>query len=602
MTAHSSRVSRLRAVVCTQPVEAQKSTFFNSAAYTKSVLVARYERTIGMQQSSSHHPYDAADAPDMLIKAMKAPDSDQVFFVGPFARRITFHTQQNRALNLVWALAKKKIVSPPIRGTRVAVVGASVAGCAAAAALAEAGCEVQLFDAQDISSNPPANPKLSTSNRFVHPSINFWPMQPSGLTDTTSLFAFDWFAAPAKEILDRHLSLERETYEGWAIEQKFLKRITRYMVNDNQVWLRGLDLEAQENPASQYGPFDIAIFCTGFGPDGSGPYDDYWTVGRYYALTQTNQLAVAGTGDGALIEILSILAGHNVDVVKVAVSIASELNACTELLTIIRDAENLAAMDEPVASSSSTPSLLQQAYSAASMLVPPTVSALFRMKRAPSIPNVLWIGRGDTPFSVKSAPIYKLLLAMVLKDKVTGGRIIYRQGEFVDFTPIISSSGDEEFIVSWKPKDASLDSAMICNFRPIDRRGPQKVLQTLNSSAAWLTDIEERQTKYLDKLLDAYWKDDPGGIIFSKQSLSFEGYRNMHKQQKLKTLADWYMDAMISRDEEYRNIDLTFVGSPLRFIVVGLTEPAKKLIETLPRELFGVPLDFREPDGVEFRG
>jgi hypothetical protein len=63
---------------------------------------------------------------DEIIEASRVKGREGVVFcLGPFARRVSFSAQQNRAPNLVWALAKKGLISA---GDQTAVIGAGVAG------------------------------------------------------------------------------------------------------------------------------------------------------------------------------------------------------------------------------------------------------------------------------------------------------------------------------------------------------------------------------------------------------------------------------------------------------------------------------------------
>ena len=97
---------------------------------------------------------------DWLLLAGNPADSG-LHFVGTFDRRITFYSQQVRALRLVHALSRLGNLQPT---DHIAVVGAGAAGVMAAIGLALLGNDVMLYD--------PAGSILqlqSASPRLLHP-------------------------------------------------------------------------------------------------------------------------------------------------------------------------------------------------------------------------------------------------------------------------------------------------------------------------------------------------------------------------------------------------------------------------------------------------
>lgn len=121
--------------------------------------------------ASSHDPTDTKNA--------------GLYFVGPFEGRITFYSQQVRALRLADALNRSGQLTPQ---QRVAVVGAGAAGVTIALAIALIGNDVTLYD--------PADKVLqlqSASPRLLHPHIYEWPRLGS-LNDHAGLPFLDWSA------------------------------------------------------------------------------------------------------------------------------------------------------------------------------------------------------------------------------------------------------------------------------------------------------------------------------------------------------------------------------------------------------------------------
>ena len=125
------------------------------------------------------------------LNLSRDPAHDGLYFLGPRQSRITFYTQQVRALQLVHALSRSGRLAP---NERVAVVGAGAGGVTAAMAFALAGAQVTLYDpAGDILQLQSASPRL------LHPHIYEWPAMGS-LDDQAGLPILDWMAGSAGDV------------------------------------------------------------------------------------------------------------------------------------------------------------------------------------------------------------------------------------------------------------------------------------------------------------------------------------------------------------------------------------------------------------------
>ncbi len=78
---------------------------------------------------------------DGIVQRMQVPGRPNLYVVGCFERRVTFYTQQVRALNLVYAIAGRMPRDPA-----VAVIGAGAAGITAAVAAALLDCRVTILE------------------------------------------------------------------------------------------------------------------------------------------------------------------------------------------------------------------------------------------------------------------------------------------------------------------------------------------------------------------------------------------------------------------------------------------------------------------------
>src|SRR5215216_2027340 len=78
-----------------------------------------------------------------ILDLFAAPKRPSIYILGSFAKRVTFYSQQVRALNLIDALCKTGVVS---EDSRVGIVGAGVAGVTAAVTAARRGLSVTLVE------------------------------------------------------------------------------------------------------------------------------------------------------------------------------------------------------------------------------------------------------------------------------------------------------------------------------------------------------------------------------------------------------------------------------------------------------------------------
>ena len=117
---------------------------------------------------------------DQVIEAAYLHTTPRCFYVGPFARRVSFASQQYRAFDLVSAFAEKGLLSAPPgkKSLHVAVIGAGIAGLTLASALRGRECKVDLYE----SNSKPLELQRKAHHRLVHPTISRWPTGPFELT------------------------------------------------------------------------------------------------------------------------------------------------------------------------------------------------------------------------------------------------------------------------------------------------------------------------------------------------------------------------------------------------------------------------------------
>ena len=116
-----------------------------------------------------------------------------VFQLAYGERRITFHSQQIRAFNLVNALKQQAQC-----GVSILVAGGGIAGVSSAAGLALLGAHVNLVER----SSQLLSMQRNSAKRLFHPNIYDWPTEDS-LAARTSLPMLNWRAAGAKCVVEQ---------------------------------------------------------------------------------------------------------------------------------------------------------------------------------------------------------------------------------------------------------------------------------------------------------------------------------------------------------------------------------------------------------------
>ncbi|MFM2279635.1 MAG: hypothetical protein RLZZ444_1866, partial [Pseudomonadota bacterium] len=230
------------------------------------------------------------------------PDQERLYFLGTFDRRITFYSQQVRALRLAHALDETGAILP---SHTVAVVGAGAAGVTIAMALALMGHDVTLYD--------PADDILhlqSGSDRLLHPHIYEWPRVGS-LDNQAGLPILDWTAGSGAQVcaaLQQSFgsALGRLSAKLHFKHRHRLERLERH----NGDWRLTLKHEGTDVLRIK----QHVVLCIGFGAErecGGVIPTDYW---KQNAIgTNANEpeapakYLVSGNGDGGLTELLRLL-------------------------------------------------------------------------------------------------------------------------------------------------------------------------------------------------------------------------------------------------------------------------------------------------------
>lgn len=238
-----------------------------------------------------------------LLDVARIPERKRLYFVGPFCPRITFYSQQVRALQLAHALHAQHLIG---LNETVAVVGAGAAGTTLATALALLDYQVTLYDrAADVLQ------LQSNSPRLLHPHIYEWPRLGS-LDGRAGLPLLDWTGGPGKDVVAK-LRMQFETLQPRLPKLHFQAcRDLTSLVDNGGEWELTFDTESEPEVRK---PKHV-ILTLGFGTEitcGTVVPEDYWAQGAIgTAASEPNAVnavpyVVSGNGDGALTVALSLL-------------------------------------------------------------------------------------------------------------------------------------------------------------------------------------------------------------------------------------------------------------------------------------------------------
>lgn len=232
-----------------------------------------------------------------IAQAMLMPGFKRIYGIvpGPDGDPVSFYSQQLRAFNLAWSLAKLDLLR---RKTNVSIVGAGLAGVTMAAAARMLGCEVTLFE----QGYQPFHQQRGNFTRFVHPNLIDWPRVGSEL-DHTDLPFLNWSADSCNNVI-QEIELQWELLRPSVNLQRNM--IVSRVDEDDQ--------SASITVESPYGRWksDLVVFCAGLGPERQFqglPTLLYWDNDKLHQpqSTEGKRLLISGIGDGGLIDAMRVL-------------------------------------------------------------------------------------------------------------------------------------------------------------------------------------------------------------------------------------------------------------------------------------------------------
>lgn len=386
---------------------------------------------------------------DQAIEAAYLHTKPGFYFIGPFSRRVSFASQQYRAIDLVNALEAKKKLTDPSTGRRrsVAVIGGGIAGLTAAAMLNGYGCSVEIFERSENM----LHLQQAARHRLIHPTINRWPGRP--LKYGTKFGFLDWCAGTADQVI----AMLRSDWEqhperlgtGGVSCNAFSKANVTELIHNQRISIRNTATKPNPAEAANRKTYDLAIVTTGFGRE-SAPKGltavSYWTedeLNEWRARADT--VYVSGCGDGGLIDCLRLVHGHFDDgwlTVRLAQLLSREMSK--DDLSLIEATENDAILIAKSVrcmgyASSANKNLLIDQYDPVyeklssfyrnllSKLPEQAITMLNRSIEAAGVNTgkVRLVAQEAQPFVPSSTPIHKIMLAHAIEQNF----VTYRRGK-----------------------------------------------------------------------------------------------------------------------------------------------------------------------------
>jgi hypothetical protein len=381
---------------------------------------------------------DAKTAAETTIKAAQseAPGHENVYFLGPYARRVGFASQQNRALNLVWALTRMGHIEP---GNKIAVVGAGLSGVTTAIALKHEGYDLCLIEQTD----QVLHRQFFSNHRFIHPTINEWPDKTECLP-TTQLPYFDWMSDICSRVIGSLNSEWKQLAQKYGIEPCLNSKIIGIEKRGRGTLLafcqKGSNEVDKDHPLAKE-PFDVVIVTSGFGDEDVEKYkflQTYWRNENLedFLKDEKQRFVVSGCGDGGLIDTLRIV-HRDFAYGELVVEVVNRLrhHAGWEHAEKIRLAEKAAA-ENPARRESYVDNgskELADVYGKAAAELPPDIADILKVSLRNKFELVQLVCPEEWPYSPLAAPIHKLLVTHAMLDDVVKhvrGKVQRRIQEF----------------------------------------------------------------------------------------------------------------------------------------------------------------------------
>jgi len=238
-------------------------------------------------------------------------DRPNLFVIGCYDRRITFYSQQVRALSLVHALKELGYLNAD---PRIAVIGGGAAGVTAAAAAAlVSNSTIVLFE----TAGALLSLQSTTERRRLDPHIYDWPAYDT-IDPIANLPILDWESGSCRSVRDDVLQGFADITSRLAprLQQRLRHSVTGLAVaaDGYEVSFRDLDNPPPPGAPDSSERFNMVLLAVGFGLEPHEPVQNiqsasYWSDGGVpvaeFEGRPTPRFFVSGSGDGGLIDLVA---------------------------------------------------------------------------------------------------------------------------------------------------------------------------------------------------------------------------------------------------------------------------------------------------------
>lgn len=241
-----------------------------------------------------------------MLKHCSVEGEPNIYVLGSYEGRVTIHSQQIRALNLIYALKTLGKLNREKSGQlQVAVVGGGIGGMTAAVAAARQQASVTVFERHsELLHN-----LRGCHTRHLHPNIYDWPAEVAA-QDKTNLPFLNWSAGSADSVATELIKQWKELANpGGPISVKAPVEICiRDCLPEGR---RRITIVSHPHEELT---FDVIILAVGFGVEKHlppQPLRSYWRDDSLHQPEielrgERTRYLVSGNGDGGLIDVLRL--------------------------------------------------------------------------------------------------------------------------------------------------------------------------------------------------------------------------------------------------------------------------------------------------------
>jgi hypothetical protein len=505
-------------------------------------------------------------------------DDRPIYYIGPFGSRVSFQSQQRRALNIVGSLIEMNQIEDD---DEVAIIGAGLAGMTAFAALSLQGYSVKLYE----KGSGILTLQALSRHRYIHPTVNFWPH--ANPERTTNLPFFDWYSSDCPNVIEALLrQWDEDPNEPSRKDPMDPKYIQQFTVSDpyfnHHMIFSDYDAETRkvclvEKNSGVRAEVNLVLVTVGFGVEdnlGDLGQNPYWRDDALVDMSRQSghDVIISGAGDGGLIDCLRFTfegfkkGDFALDVIE---ALGKGSYASRENLKSIEEAAGKISNEDERAKflERSYKSILPKLNRSTKEMLS---RALVKRSSGKYANRIRLIGQYSAPFEIGAAPINRLLVAYALQENAI---------EFINAK--LDRDGDGYFLCIDGRKEYLEKGAKV-----IVRHGPRKALE------GFLDDEEAKKLRFAQQA--------PGD--FASEG-SFQNHYFIPERSEYPSL-----DRDPARFAEFRHgLAYKFIlerygaltklgvdeqGRPefVAYASAGLPHPPPEKIEKAPDSIFGVPL------------